>query len=92
MKVKIKYLLAILLGLLFLWDVFLTTANKFITPLESSGLTPLWEENFMGGSLDLQSPYLCCARQLRLGSYHLFTCHPIKLIGRAGLESLVVLY
>ena len=40
MKVKIKYLLAILLGLLFLWDVFLTTANRFITPLESSSLTP----------------------------------------------------
>ena len=52
MKVKIKYLLAILLGLLFLWDVSLTTASRFITPLESSGLTLLWEENFTGGSVD----------------------------------------
>jgi hypothetical protein len=51
-KVKIKYFLIVLLGLVCLWQVSPTTAQKFTTPLEASGLTPLWEENFTDGSVD----------------------------------------
>lgn len=52
METKIKYSVAGLLGLLFLWNPAPTTAGRVTTPLQASGLTPLWEENFTNGSID----------------------------------------